>query len=408
MRDYNSKKKTKTMKMKYFIPLILLFFTSCATIVRQVLPLENLPLPTGQYNVGTKIYTWEDSSRKEWFGEASNKFRRIPVQVWFPMEGGTKQLNSSYLQYPQDYIQVISNDFDIPGSLLLNIENIRTSATINGNPKSGLEKRPIIIFSHGLGGFKNQNTIQMEELASHGYIIFSCDHVYDAGFVRFSEDEIVYSKSFVRHFPKGTTDEEYWDMREKHLSIRSQDISFIIDQIEKLDTIDPALSLLCDSQNISLMGHSFGGSTVLSTLLREKNINSCIALDSWTLPMPSNEINQNINTSFLHLGQLSDKYWENKNNRLKLDTLVQNNKKESIRIRISKTKHFDYSDFSYFTWATKLFGITGKINRNEFRLSLNKILVDYFNYTALNKGEFTVERVKQLYGEIEVIRNIRQ
>ncbi len=83
--------------MKYFTPLLLLFFTSCATIVRQVLPLENLPLPTGQYNVGTKLYTWEDSSRKEWFGEESNKFRRIPVQVWFPMEGGTKQLNSTYL-----------------------------------------------------------------------------------------------------------------------------------------------------------------------------------------------------------------------------------------------------------------------------------------------------------------------
>ena len=78
MKDYNSKKKTKIMK--YFIPLILLFFTSCATIVRQVLPLENLPLPTGQYNVGTKIYTWEDSSRKEWFGEKSNKNE----ELYFP------------------------------------------------------------------------------------------------------------------------------------------------------------------------------------------------------------------------------------------------------------------------------------------------------------------------------------
>jgi len=38
-------------------------------------------------------------------------------------------------------------------------------------------------------------------------------------------------------------------------------------------------------------------------------------------------------------------------------------------------------------------------------LSLNKILVDYFNYITLNKGEFTPERVKQLYGGIEVITN---
>jgi hypothetical protein len=72
---------------------------------------------------------------------------------------------------------------------------------------------------------------------------------------------------------------------------------------------------------------------------------------------------------------------------------------------VPQTKHFDYSDFSYFTWATKLFGITGKINRNEFRLSLNTILVDYFNFITLNKGEFTSKRVKQLYGGIEVITN---
>ena len=85
--------------------------------------------------------------------------------------------------------------------------------------------------------------------------------------------------------------------------------------------------------------------------------------------------------------------------------MVQNNKKQSIRIRVPQTKHFDYSDFSYFTWATKLFGITGKINRKEFRLSLNKILVGYFNNITLNKGEFTPEGVKQLYGGIEVIIN---
>jgi hypothetical protein len=41
-------------------------------------------------------------------------------------------------------------------------------------------------------------------------------------------------------------------------------------------------------------------------------------------------------------------------------------------------------------------------------LSLNKILVGYFNYSVLNKGEFNVEKVKQLYSGTEVIRNVRQ
>jgi len=389
--------------MKYFFPIILLLFISCSTMVHLVIPLDDLPLPTGPYKVGTKLYAWTDSSRQEWFDNDSNPFRRIPVQVWYPMEKGTHQLQSFYLDYPKDYIHVISTDFGIPGKLLVNVANIRTSAVFNGNPNQALKNRPIIIFSHGLGGFKNQNTVQFEELASHGYVIFSCDHVYDAGFVRFSDEEIIYSKSYVKHFPEGTTEKEYWETREKQLLIRSQDISFVIDQIERIDTIDSSISLLCDTKNISLMGHSFGGATILQTSSMEENIKSCIALDAWTLPMPSMIINKDMNTPLLHIGQMSDKYWENKNNKLKLDTLFQNNGQESIMVKIPKTKHFDYSDFSQFTWATKLFGISGKINREKFGQSLNKFILEYLNYNSLNVKIFDVEEIKEFDEKIEIL-----
>ena len=394
--------------MKYFFPIILLLFISCSTMVHLVIPLDDLPLPTGPYKVGTKLYAWTDSSRQEWFDNDSNPFRRIPVQVWYPMGKGTHQLQSFYLDYPKDYIHVISTDFGIPGKLLVNVANIRTSAVFNGNPNQELRKRPVIIFSHGLGGFKNQNTVQFEELASHGYVIFSCDHVYDAGFVRFSDEEIIYSKSYVKHFPEGTTDEEYWTTREKQLLIRSQDISFVIDQIERIDTIDPSISPLCNSKNISLMGHSFGGATILQTSSMEENIKSCIVIDAWALPIPSMIINQDISTPLVHIGQMSDKYWKNKNNKLKLDTLFQNNGQKSIMVKIPKTKHFDYSDFSQFTWATKLFGISGNINREKLKNMINKLILHYLNNIQKDSEELDIDKLKGFSRDIIITTNLKQ
>ncbi|NRA59767.1 MAG: hypothetical protein HRU25_02420 [Psychrobium sp.] len=40
------------------------------------------------------------------------------------------------------------------------------------------DKFPVLIFNHGLYLVAEQNTILMEHLASHGYVIFSIAHPY--------------------------------------------------------------------------------------------------------------------------------------------------------------------------------------------------------------------------------------
>ena len=55
------------------------------------------------------------------------------------------------------------------------------------------QKFPILIFSHGHGGLRTQNTNQVEELVSHGYIVIAVDHTFDAGFVEFPNGEVFYS-----------------------------------------------------------------------------------------------------------------------------------------------------------------------------------------------------------------------
>ncbi len=41
---------------------------------------------------------------------------------------------------------------------------------------------PVLLFSHGLGTYRSQSTFQVEELASHGYVIAAIQHPYDSTF----------------------------------------------------------------------------------------------------------------------------------------------------------------------------------------------------------------------------------
>ncbi|MBN2246460.1 MAG: hypothetical protein JW755_11520 [Candidatus Aminicenantes bacterium] len=60
-------------------------------------------------------------------------------------------------------------------------------------PISSKEKKyPVLIFSHGWGEHYSQNTILMEELASHGYIVFSIAHHYECKFSSYPDGRFIY------------------------------------------------------------------------------------------------------------------------------------------------------------------------------------------------------------------------
>jgi predicted dienelactone hydrolase len=52
-------------------------------------------------------------------------------------------------------------------------------------------KFPIVIFSHGFPVYPQQNTVQMEEWASHGYIVIAVAHLYDTSDLRLADGRLV-------------------------------------------------------------------------------------------------------------------------------------------------------------------------------------------------------------------------
>ena len=67
------------MILRYYYILVIAFgflFNSCGTVISTIIPFKDLPTPTGKYIVGTKILTWKDDTRLEWFTDLENDYRK--------------------------------------------------------------------------------------------------------------------------------------------------------------------------------------------------------------------------------------------------------------------------------------------------------------------------------------------
>jgi predicted dienelactone hydrolase len=105
---------------------------------------------------------------------------------------------------------------------------------------------PLVIFSHGNGGSRNQNTFWCDYLASHGYIIVSPDHTANARWT------IIDGKPI--SFQAGERNNSAKD--------RPLDVSFLLDQMIRCDKgADKRFAGRMDTDRAAVAGMSFGSFT---------------------------------------------------------------------------------------------------------------------------------------------------
>ncbi|SVA51193.1 uncharacterized protein METZ01_LOCUS104047 [marine metagenome] len=376
--------------------LISVFWLSaCAALVSVLIPLENVAKPTGEYQVGTQVIHMVDNDRSAWYGQESSNPREIMVRVWYPAQPQEGDLKAPYVYNEKLIGDMVSEGFGIPKYLMKNLRNINGNSWSEAQPVN--EKFPVIIFSHGIGGLKTQNTTQMEEMASHGYVVFSCDHAYDAGVSIFPGDRIIFGKT---NIPDNLTKEEKWNMRRAQLDYRAADIQFLLDEMDRENFLSVALKNSLDLEHIGVFGHSFGGGTSVVVASVDERIDACFGLDAWFLPIPSNVLNSDLNKPFIHLGQVS---WKEKENYLKLDTLAGNNSAWSVRLDVRGATHYDFTDFSQFSKLTKKYG-SGMIAPPRIRKITNSAIREFFDHYLKNGPALALETYEKLYPELIIKR----
>ena len=363
--------------LKFFSLLIItLLSTGCVAI-----PFNEVPKPTGDKNIGTESIELIDIDRLEWFTEDPQDLRKIMIQIWYPTDDldGEKEL---YIDYGKLRIEALASQFDYSPFLFKKLIDVETNSIKKAEP-STQSSFPLIIFSHGLGGNRTQNTVIIEELTSHGYVVIAIEHAYDANISIFDNGDVADYRSGINYERRNTqeiTPEEFWAIRLPQLETRAEDVSYIINQLE-LGNLPENIVNIIDLENIGVFGHSFGGATSIYSSYNDHRIDACVNLDGWMVVVPDKIVDNGINKNFMYLGQ---EQWDEKLNYQKLDKFVKSNTKSS-KILIPNTTHYDFSDAPHMTKVAKLLNKSGKVKSKNLKNILNELIILFFNKNLKNQ-----------------------
>ncbi|AUB40078.1 putative dienelactone hydrolase [Nostoc flagelliforme CCNUN1] len=108
--------------------------------------------------------------------------------------------------------------------------------------------KPVIVFSHGFGSVRTELRYLAEHLASHGYVVAALEH---PGSNEANTNLALQGKTRI--------------MKPQEFLNRPQDISFVLDELEKLNqTANNPLAGKLATTNAMVVGYSFGGGTALA------------------------------------------------------------------------------------------------------------------------------------------------
>lgn len=235
------------------------------------IPMFSFPKPTGPYMVGTRIIYMQDGGRKEDAGSDHNIDRELIVQIWYPSVSSS----NPFAPYRRRADSKFKNSYQ---SLLPTNSRLDSSIASEGSPF------PVILFAHGWGGTRIQNTFLTEDLASHGYVVVSIDHTYTAGRVALPDGRVIDAIEGSPIIDLGTMSpndtEAFWN---RELEKWTADQIFVLNRLEADNRDSHSFWYKhLDTNLVGAIGHSFGGSAALRICSVDHRVRSGINMDGWT------------------------------------------------------------------------------------------------------------------------------
>jgi len=220
------------------------------------------PLARGPYPVGVTTTVLVDTSRTD---NITKRFRMLVTEIWYPAT------DEAFFLPKNRY-----SDF-IPGGMTPQIEKLLQQTY----KKSGFEidalfwnhavrdarvregKFPLIIFSHGNGGTRSQNTFWCDTLASHGYVIVSADHTGNARMTILDGKAVLFQPS----------------ERQNSAADRPKDMVFLLDEMTRWNNgADSRFAAKIDLSAVAAAGMSFGSYTAFRLVDTEPRFKAVIGM----------------------------------------------------------------------------------------------------------------------------------
>jgi len=186
--------------------------------------------------------------------------------IWYPADPpAARSLPAPYTDPAVVKDVAYSSQFGWPSQWGAVMAACVTFAQTNVPVASGTKRFPVIVHSHGISGDRTQNSQNLSELASHGYIVAAVDHedchctVFpDARGARYVSPDL-YNPA--------------WGQS------RTNDMEVLLKALTEFDSVDPILAGRLDLNSIGAMGKSWGGGTAGELCRNDSRIKCAVLLD---------------------------------------------------------------------------------------------------------------------------------
>jgi dienelactone hydrolase len=243
-------------------------------------PRLTLPAPTGRRRLGTtSLYLIDPSRPDPWV--PAQRVRQLMIQLWYPADAV-----DGYPRWPWMTPSTARAWEKLVGLPSLNWPN---TAALAGAPALQREGGwPVVLYSHSLGGERTETTCLVEDLASHGYVVVTIDHVHDADVVVLPDGGVE-----ICAVPPPTSDGPT-PATTKEIVSRVADVRFILDQLTVINRggnpdhdhrpLPRGLRGALDLGRVGMFGQSDGGSTTAHAMHADARIKAGVNLDGtfWT------------------------------------------------------------------------------------------------------------------------------
>jgi predicted dienelactone hydrolase len=170
---------------------LFVIFAALAIAIIVEFPVNPLPKPSGPFAVGVRSFELDDASRPGVLAAKPNEPRRLSVRVWYPA-GDVSGLKPRPYFTPEEARTMgrsVGELVKFP-PFFTYLRHVRTNSYEDAPLRPGSAHLPVIFYNHGYTSFLSQNTVLMENLASHGYVVFSVQHTYDSTATLFPNGDV--------------------------------------------------------------------------------------------------------------------------------------------------------------------------------------------------------------------------
>ncbi|MGH7720504.1 MAG: alpha/beta hydrolase family protein, partial [Gemmatimonadaceae bacterium] len=295
----------------------------------------------------------------------------------------------------------------LPSFLFSHLALVQTNANVDVPLAGAAAPHPVLLFSHGYNqGFPGQNTAQMEELASHGYVVFSIAHPHESIVVAYPDGRVVpVSRARMDSVARGmransgaldrfTASSDRAErstlfrqmiseprLLHQSLGVWTDDTRFVMDELARINAgavkAGHGTAMFAgklDLARTGVFGMSFGGTTAGQVCVVEPRCKAGVNLDGLQYGDPI-DVPLRVPFMFMHssLAGLNDPVYDRAAGPV-------------YSVNVEGSTHFNYTDFSMISPIFKRIGFLGPIDATRMEAIMNAYLVAFFD-THLRGGE---------------------